>query len=242
MMDKINYEIDFYCLNFMSNPIRRKNMNQKSIYFQIPINYYSGVTTTDPRISFIKDANRLRAASICYGHLDIMQHFIDHSTKEFLLVMEDDIIIRKSLIEDINKIIDIVKQDHYDLFLLGYLCSNPIDTYSNFIQIHTKYSTDEFKVIDNYPKNTWGAQMYIITRKQCKVLLEKYSTGYLEKSLNDSGMIPFSADWIITKEGKYGLVYPPRAAESYIENQYEDEYQNLSRYNCNEFIQKERYI
>jgi len=234
--------IDFYCLNFQNNDKRRRNMVQKSIYFKIPIQYYSGVMKSDPRISFIKDENTIRCASICYGHLDMIKHFLDHSSKDFIVIMEDDIIIRKSFRKDIIKAMDIFIKYDYDIFLLGYLCHNPIDTYSNFIHLPTKYSSNEFKIIDNYPDDCWGAQMYMLSKKQGRKLLDKYYIGYLEKSLANPYIIPFSADWLITKDGKRCLLYPQRAAEEYIEKQYEDEGQEICRYNCNQFIKKEDYI
>lgn len=242
MTEDINNQIDFYCLNYQNNERRRQRIHQKSIYFKIPIQFYSGVTKSDPRISFIENEKIQRCASICYGHLDIIKHFIKHSNKEYIVIMEDDIIIRKSFREDLKKAMDIFIKYDYDIFLLGYLCHNPIDTYSNFIQLPTKYSTDEFKIIDDYPFDCWGTQMYMLSKKQGQKLLDKYSVGYLERTLYDSTLIPFSADWTITKDGKRCLLYPQRAAEEYIENQYEDEGQEICRYNCNQFIKREDYI
>ena len=240
--DSINNKIDFYCLNYKNNDKRRKRMIQKSIYFKIPIQFYCGVTEEDSRISFIEDEKTHRSASICYGHLDMIKHFIDHSHKDIIVIMEDDIIIRKTFREDIKKTVDIFIKYEYDILLLGYLCHNPIDTYSNFIQLPTDYSTPEFKIIDNYPDDCWGAQMYMLSKKQGQNLLNKYAVGYFERTLNDSTLIPFSADWTITKEGKRCLLYPQRAAEEYIENQYQDEGQEFCRYNCNQFIKRDDYI
>jgi GR25 family glycosyltransferase involved in LPS biosynthesis len=238
----INSKIDFYCLNFQNENNRRQRMNKKSIYFQIPFRFYSGVTKIDPRISFIEDENIRRSASICYGHLDMMNHFVKNSSKEFVVIMEDDIIIRKTFCDDIIKSLDIFIKYNYDILLLGYLCHNPIDTYSNFYQLPTEHSSEEFKIIDDYPNDCWGAQMYMLSKSQCKELLSKYSVGYFERTLYDSTLLPFSADWTITKEGKRCLLYPQRAAEEYIENQYQDEGQSVCRYNCNQFIKKEDYI
>ena len=121
MTDIINTKIDFYCLNFQNENSRRQRMNKKSIYFKIPIQYYSGVTKIDPRISFIEDEKTSRCASICYGHLDIINHFVKNSRKEFIVIMEDDIIIRKTFCEDIIKALDIFIKYEYDILLLGYL-------------------------------------------------------------------------------------------------------------------------
>ena len=217
-------------------------MEKKMDQFNIPIYFYSGVDKQDPRICNIDNTHIQRSASICYGHLDMIKHFLNNSQKEYVVIMEDDIIIRHSLIDDLVKMIDIVIKYQYDIVLLGYLCHNPIDTYSNFPQLPTEYSTTNFKILTNYPSDTWGTQMYMLTKKQCNFLINKYYIGYFEKSLLNSSMTPFSADWTITKDGKRCLLYPQRAAEEYIEHQYNDKGQEICRYNCNQFIKKEDYI
>jgi hypothetical protein len=241
-MSTITDKIDFYCLNFNNNNTRKKKIEKKMDYFNIPIYFYSGVTKTDPRICNINNNNIQRSSSICYGHLDMIKHFLDNSQKEYIVIMEDDIIIRHSLIDDLEKMIDIVIKHQYDIVLLGYLCHNPIDTYCNFPHLPNKYSSNEFKILTDYPSDTWGTQMYMLTKKQCNFLINKYYTGYFEKSLFNSSMIPFSADWIITKDGKRCLLYPPRASEEYIENTYNDKGQEICRYNCDQFINREDYI
>jgi hypothetical protein len=215
-------------------------MVKKLEYFQIPIAFYSGVPQDDPRIRFVSNTAIRRTASICYGHLDMLQHFIDNSNKPFAIIMEDDILIKETFVTDIEKAVDVCNSENLDLLLIGYLCSNPIHTYSNFPEICTKYSTDEFRIL-GYPDSTWGAQMYMISKDQAKRIIEKYSYGYLEQSLENPDMTPFSSDWTITKEGSRAVLYPLRVIENG-STKYEDEGQDICRVLCAKFTGKEGFI
>ena len=234
--------IDFYCLNFHSS--RREQMVKKLEYFQIPIAFYSGVSSEDPRIRFIENPGIRRTASICYGHLDMLRHFVENSTKEFAILMEDDILIKNTFVDDIQKAVEIVCCENLDVLLIGYLCHNPIHTYSNFPEIHTQYSTDEYRIL-GYPDSTWGAQMYMISKPHAKLLIEKYAetgpNGYLECSLKNTQMIPFSADWLLTKNGNRALLYPLRVIENG-SMKYEDQGQETCRIRCAEFTCRNGFI
>jgi len=230
--------IDFYCLNFHEE--RRQKMIKKLDLFQIPITFYTGVRPADPRIQFVENPAIRRTASICYGHLDMLAHFVNHSSKPFAIIMEDDILIKNTFIEDIERAIDVVQKENIDLLLIGFLCSNPIHTYSNFPKIPTKYSTPEFMIME-YPDSTWGSQMYMITKDQARRLVENYATGYFERSLENSAMTPFSADWLLTKNGKRALLYPLRVIENG-STKYDDEGQEQCRERCAQFTSKEGFI
>ena len=230
--------VEFYCLNFHEE--RKQKMVEKLEFFQIPITFYTGVRPEDPRIRFVENGSIRRTASICYGHLDMLAHFFNHSSKDVAIIMEDDILIKDTFVEDVQKAVDVVQRENIDLLLIGYLCSNPIHTYSNFPEIYTKYSTPEFMIME-YPDSTWGAQMYMITREQARSLIEKYADGYFERSLANSAMIPFSADWLLTKNGKRALLYPMRVIENG-STKYDDEGQEQCRISCAKFTDKNGFI
>jgi len=50
--------------------------------------------------------------------------------------------------------------------------------------------------------------MYLLSKQQAVVLLHKYYFDYAVKTLSDETMTPFSADWLITKDGKRAALYP----------------------------------
>jgi GR25 family glycosyltransferase involved in LPS biosynthesis len=228
---------DIYCLNFTKNPEekneRRIEMENKFNHFDLPVFFYSGVKDTDDRIRFVDNKHMQRTWSICYGHLDMMNHFVNNSEKEFIILCEDDIIIHKDFTKNLPKALNVMKTHKLDILLLGYLCSNPVHTYSNFPEILTEYSNDTFQILE-YIEDTWGAQMYILTRNKAKDMLSKYYHDYAKRTLTDSSLIPFSSDWILTKDGKRALLYPLMVIENG-NTDYQDEGQQTSRINCYNF-------
>lgn len=273
-MSRVNDEIDFYCLNYTATPEekneRRIEMEKKFNHFDIPINFYSGVSLNDKRVSFVKDEGVKRVWTICYGHLDMINHFVNHSDKEYAIFCEDDIIIHKQFIEKLTNILNMLncydkstesnrsnpsisapegcipkggilkenlcKKYKFDLLLIGYLCSNPVDTYSNFPEIMTEFSSSTFKILE-YDADTWGAQMYMISKTQAKILILKYYSDYALRTLTDKSLTPFSADWLITKDGKRALIYPLIVIENG-DSVYTDKGQMNSRTNCFNFSYK----
>jgi hypothetical protein len=240
-MEPIINQLDIYCLNFTNNPQekneRRIAMEQKFDHFQLPVHFYSGVASTDERIHFVENDNMRRTWSICYGHLDMINHFISHSNKNYMILCEDDIIIHKEFTKKLPQAIDVMKKQNLDILLLGYLCSNPVDTYSNFPEIDTEYSCDTFKLLE-YIQDTWGCQMFMITRSHAKKMLSKFYHDYAIKTLTDKSLTPFSSDWLLTKDGKRALLYPLLVIENG-HSDYEDEGQKNSRINCYNFSFKE---
>jgi GR25 family glycosyltransferase involved in LPS biosynthesis len=219
-MEHIKHDIthDVYCLNF-NNDKRRKAMTQVFDKFgkSVNITWGEGVSPNDKRISTtIKDQNKKRVWSICYGHLDMIHKFVNNSTKEQAIFCEDDILIRNDFIRQMKNIIEIFIKSNLDIFLLGYLCENPIDQYSNFPEKSVvKPNWFPFKILEYTLNNSvWGAQMYMLSKKHARILLDKYYTDYAEQTLYTYNMTPFSADWTITKDGNRALVYPPIAIEN----------------------------
>jgi GR25 family glycosyltransferase involved in LPS biosynthesis len=93
-----------------------------------------------------------------------------------------------------------------DILLLGHLATYVIDDNTpGFRRI--PISNTPYCYYD-YHQETWGTQMYMISRKYAKQILDKYYVGYLEKTLEIPDQTPFSADWTITKDGRRALIYP----------------------------------
>ena len=61
----------------------------------------------------------------------------------------------------------------------------------------------------DYPDDLAGTQMYVLSRKHAKYLLDKYYTGYVNKTFVDNRGEPFcSTGFIITREGNKALISP----------------------------------
>src|SRR3989338_3448600 len=149
-----------------------------------------------------------KAWSFTYGHLDMINKFY-HTDKLYGIFCENDIFIHNSLPLQLNTIINEIEELNLDILLLGYLINYDI---SNNLNISNK-SNLNFKYY-YYPNDLWGAQMYLITRKYAKFLLDMYYYNYADKTINDKSLVPFSADWIITKNGNRALIYPMLACRS----------------------------
>jgi hypothetical protein len=231
-------EIDCYCLNFTTEPHtkneRRLEMERKFATLNITSIFYSGVPNDDKRL-LVADPSLHHTWSICYGHLDMINHFYLNSKKEYAIFCEDDILIHKEFTNRLSLILNVLNQSQLDLLLIGYLCSNPIDTYSNFPEI-THDGKLPHKFLE-YPDSTWGTQMYILSKSQAKRIIDKYYDTYAERSLKDTTIIPFSADWTITKEGKRALLYPLLVIENGL-SIYVDEGQEWSHKKCFDFSYK----
>ena len=215
-------DIGFYCLSYEH---KRKEQIEK-VFKTLNINaqIYKGVDFNDVRLQNKKlDPHQKRVWSICYGHLDMIRSFYE-SGHSYGIFCEDDIIIRKDFIKHLPSIIADFNSMSLDILLLGYLCENPIDTYSNFPV--KKSDTPPFKYL-GYPDELWGAQMYLISRAHAHNILAKYYEDYADKTLEDTSIIPFSADWTITKEGHRALIYPLVAIENM-----NDEQRDYARDRC----------
>jgi GR25 family glycosyltransferase involved in LPS biosynthesis len=200
-------EVPFYCL---SKDLRKKEtmkdrFRRAGIY---QVTYNPGIPVTDGRIcgrGLSKDVERVW--SIMYGHLDMLRWFYYTTDAEMAVFCEDDILIHKNFVFLFP---EIKKQFHelsLDVLSIGYLCSNPIDTYINFPMLRDKTETFPYKIL-GYPDSLWGMQMYMVRRSYAKRILDMFETGYAEESLKCE-KTPFAADWTITKMSeKRALIYP----------------------------------
>jgi GR25 family glycosyltransferase involved in LPS biosynthesis len=207
---------DFYCLSF-NNKERKEAMEERFNKLGISAFIYSGVSYNDPRIKDSKEDKRI--LSFTYGHLDLINEFYFKSDKEYGIICEDDIIIRKDFTEKLPTIVKNFKDMKLDLLLLGCLLN---------------CSIQEDKMEENnyyrYDDNIWGAQMYMITKKQAFYLIKKFSYPYCEKHKSK----PFNSDWIFTKEGNRALIYPLMAIEDG-KSKYEDQGQQVFHDECHRF-------
>lgn len=208
-----NYDI--YCLSF-NNLRRMTEMENRFKQLDIKCSFYDGVDSNDPRI-FNNNKNSV-VWSYTLGHLDMIRNFYDNSEKEFGIFCEDDIFIHKDFNKLIPNIIEDFKLMELDVLLLGYLIPFKITSQYNGFELKNKNNNDSNNnlkyVYHNYPNDLWGAQMYMLTKKHAKYLLDKYTVEYAIRTLTDNTLQPFSSDWTITKEGNKGLIYPMLAVET----------------------------
>lgn len=211
-------QIELYCLSFQ-NPTRKQRMSDifKTLGVETISNISEGVPHDDPRLTH---SNNRNAWSCMYGHLDMIHRFYYETTKPFGIFCEDDIYIRKDLKEILPSIISDFERTKLDVLLLGYLATFKVETVNDTIPGFDRF--DETYPFGFYNYNNpiidiWGTQMYMLSRYNAKLLLDKYNyeSGYAERSLEDETMTHFSADWTITKDGKRAIISPMIAVEMY---------------------------
>jgi len=207
-------QCDFYCLSY-KNPERKEAMENRFEKLGINIFIYPGVEFEDERIVGRKIQEQTkRTWSFTYGHFDNIREFYFNSDKKYGIFCEDDIFIRKDFIEHLPQIIKNIEKMKLDMLLLGYLFKEKIEHNNEGFYLKEPDSTEEHPFsYYNYPNSVWGAQMYMLTREQAGILVEKYSPPYADFSLENKTLTSFNADWTFTKDGNRALIYPMMAIE-----------------------------
>jgi GR25 family glycosyltransferase involved in LPS biosynthesis len=219
-LSKENYQ--FYCLSF-NNPVRKANMERRFKTAGIDCIMYEGVPPEDNRIEKLGRGHIQTIWSCMYGHLDMISDFVQNTEKEFGIFCEDDIYIHKDLKKLMPQIMKDFNHLQLDVLLLGYLLHFRVEKNNGYPEYALKNPLDnsspscdsEIYSYHNYPDGVWGTQMYMLSRTSAKTLLNKYdfSSGYAERTLHDPTLVPFTADWTITKDGNRALITPILAVE-----------------------------
>jgi GR25 family glycosyltransferase involved in LPS biosynthesis len=175
-----------------------------------------GVAHDDIRLT---RANHHRAWSCMYGHLDMIGDFYHNTNKPYGIFCEDDIAIHSRLAELLPSLLDDFKKAQLDILLLGYLSTfkPTLDTLGPcFERIDIEYTSGfGFHHYQHPSIEIWGTQMYMISRDYAKWVLDTFANGYADCSVDNPQMTPFSADWIITKNGRRAMITPCVAVEIY---------------------------
>jgi hypothetical protein len=220
-----------YCLNF-NNEVRKVAMTERFRIAGVSAVLHPGVPVSDPRI----DGRGLiphtqKCWSCMYGHLDMIRDFVNNDPREYGVFCEDDILIDINLKPRLEHILGDFDILGLDTLLLGYLITYPLvgDSNGGYAKvrqsIYVDIETTETTAFRFYEYgDIWGTQMYLLSKKQARKIIEKYANGYADEFLKNPDAIfpPFSADWSITKEGNRCIVYPMLAIEDGLTN-YDDQ-------------------
>ena len=193
-------DLPIYIIN-CHNEERKKRMTQRfnKLNIKPTFNCFTDISGIEQKYNITLTT----PDKVMLSHMDCIQKFYD-SGKSLGIICEDDIYIHKNFNEEIEKVITFINQDNYDILLLGYLLNyKPPYHYHNLITTFNNYKVYDFN------KELWGAQMYMLTRKYAKYLLDHFPIEWKLKNINN----PWSPDWIITKNGKRAMIYPMLAVE-----------------------------
>jgi len=147
-----------------------------------------------------------RTSSIMLQHLDSIKHFYYNTSADQCVICEDDIFISKNLPKDLPEIVHTFKELNLDVLLLGYLF--PYSLHGNW---HFPVLKDTEKYCyHGFPDDIWGSQMYMISRKHAKFILDTFTIEFAIKNLEK---VHYNPDWTITKYGKRSCIKPMIAVE-----------------------------
>jgi GR25 family glycosyltransferase involved in LPS biosynthesis len=137
------------------------------------------------------------------GHLEMIKTFLQTSTKEFGVFLEEDVYIHKEFKGCVDKLTGLILEKDLDILLIGYLMTHAPYGCHWLQQIAEKDGI----TIHSYPEDTWGTQGYILTRPYAMYIYNKYNKWYMDNCETYS-LAHFKSDWTIVKRGKRALIYP----------------------------------
>lgn len=220
-MDNLS-NCQFYCLN-LNDENKRDDMINRFNTLNIDIKFYFGVDNNDKRLNRTNNKYSKRQLSMLYGHLDILYHFYHKTDKKFAIICEDDIHIHQDIKNILHKIIIDFSLLDLDILLLGYMLPYKL-RYRNLsanYKLKCDMPNNSMFKYHNYPNYLSGTQMYMISRKHAKYLLDSYyDNNYFFDRMT------FIPDKILTKIGNRALIYPMLAIEN---NKQTDRYHKFCR-------------
>ena len=206
-----------YCINLRSSEERRKRMIQRfshhnlldRVTFVDAVSRDSGLVDhyghhiLDPR-----NIKKHRNEVACFAsHLKAIRQFLEETSKtedEGAIICEDDVLLSNDFLKRYNETFANIP-DNSPLIALGYI----IWHWSGYKWAGNK--PDQLNLCKITPENTWGAQMYWISRKYAVKALEIYDKPlqFLSGHLTSELIIRFSEGYI---------AYPPLAIEDSIDS------------------------
>ena len=210
------------------NPIREKRMRAqwKALGWEDHVWMSPGIDLTDPRVRDIlkdDDVHRpdpdgmRRNFSITWGHLDMIRRFVSHSSYNYAIFCENDIVVSKTLEQDVAWALERIKAYPLDILLLGFLNSVAPGDYPDRYAVHPASDSTPDRTLFCYPDDHWGVQMYMITRNYAQRLLDTYTAEFVRKSWRgESGVPAFSPDHTLSKLASFdrrAFLFPMAAIE-----------------------------
>ena len=199
-------KISFYCVNF-NDESRRDKMTSRFEQIGLQLNFVVPVYKDDARLTDVPERADKRTWSIMLQHMDSIRNFVEETQNDFCIVMEDDILVSKDIVNDLPGAIETYNKLQLDVLVLGYLL--PFKIYDNNTCFTLKDRNNKYSYYD-FPVDLWGSQMYMISRNHAIHLLELYTIEHAIKTIDTE---PFSPDWTLTKYGKKAINYPMIAVE-----------------------------
>lgn len=223
---------NIYCINVKSSTVRRERMihrfktarllDKVTFIDAIP----SGSSLIDHYIGYIdgiKEDEKINrnVVSCRISHLKAIEQFLidtpsnyynidknNNNNYKYAIICEDDIMLDNNFIDKYNDLMKNVPDD------APVVCLSYLMWYYDDI----RWSGRDYKIenICNIGEDTWGTQMYLISKDYAMKSLNKYNKldNILKEGYKDSGEI-ITSELITRLSGGY-IAYPPLAIEDCI--------------------------
>lgn len=196
---------DLY-VNSFRDPERNQRMQQRLQSVGVSAKIYH-FQEDDPRAfevqKYSKHAHGQSNYGNCYSMLKIIEDFYNESDKEYCVILENDVFIKKSFAYDLPKMCQKLTQLGLDVLLIGSLLTVTPDQMGFY-----KIFTDSDQVgYYQFPDDLWGSHGFIINKKHAKYLIDLLTFEFVGQLEGVGG------DWIYTKFGKRALMWPPLVVE-----------------------------
>ena len=191
-LEIIRDNCEFYCVCFQNN-IKYQSMKTRFDALGLNLNIYDGVPHTDQRI-ISTDSRQIspviqRLWSVTYGHLDMIQFFLN-SGKQFGIFCEDDIVINRTLPLNLPHIMSECTEMGTECLLLGYMKTYKVEGWMAGHETIRAFPERPY-TYHAYPNDQWGVHLYMLSRSGAKKILDTYAS---EATMNVSPLPNSSGD------------------------------------------------
>lgn len=163
----------------------------------LPLTIVPPVPWSDSRIR----PGDVRIQAVTWGHLTMLQTFVDDPGASYGIFMEDDVFIRRDIATYLPELVAMYSRHALDVFLLGYLQPSPpvvVTPRSGYGVLGVPLTAL------TYDDDQWGAQMYMMDKRWARDTL-MFCSGTVRS--------PFNPDWIMTKRGRRAMCWPMMGVE-----------------------------
>ena len=213
-------ECGFYCLSHQSSE-RAQQMKRRFQQCGLELHVHDGAKIDDVRLRPVVDIPDLRRLWSCtYGHLDNLRRFVA-SDYRYGFLCEDDVMISRYLANHLSCLVVDFETMELEVMLLGYMLTSAPPPSSSIFGNPEKLGYGYYR----YPSDLWGMHLVLFSKPYAQRLLAQFAEDYACESLKDKRMIPFSPDWLFTKDApgdKRAMRFPMLAVEDG-NGQYDDE-------------------
>ena len=178
-LEIIRDNCEFYCVCFQ-NDIKYQSMKMRFDTLGLNLNIYEGVPHTDQRI-ISTDSRQIspviqRLWSVTYGHLDMIQFFLN-SGKQFGIFCEDDIVINRTLPLNLPHIMSECTEMGTECLLLGYMKTYKVEGWMAGHETIRAFPERPY-TYHAYPNDQWGVHLYMLSRSGAKKILDTYASNF----------------------------------------------------------------